>query len=116
MRECFFYLPVSLLLSDDFLLLGELALLQAHQDVLVTTVRHYVVGYDHLSVLLCTHSKVDEVGVTLIELLKGRFSLHDQVGNEGSVLHGGDFVLWESLHWDAYREMITLELGLRLNF
>jgi hypothetical protein len=89
-------------LSNDLLFLSKLALLQAHENVFVAGSRNNIVSDNHLSVLLCAHSQVDKVGVSLIQLLQCGLGLHDEVCNESRVLDGGDGVLRESLNWDAY--------------
>ena len=88
-------------LCSDLFLLSELALLETHQDVLVASARHYVVSHDHLRVLLGPHTQVHEIGVALVQLLQGRLGLHNEVGDQGGVLHGRNLVLGEGLHWDA---------------
>ena len=77
-------------------------MLKADEDVLVATSRYYIISDDHLGVLLCSHTQVHEIRISLIELLEGGLSLHDEVSNECCVLHGRDLVFREILHGDTY--------------
>ena len=91
--------------------MAEFALFEADEDVLVADSRDYIVSNDHLCVLLCSHTQVHEIRISLIELLEGRFSLHDEVSDKGSILNGRDFVLREILNGDTYRHeaVVTLQ-------
>ena len=89
-------------LSGKFFLFAKLALLDADENVFVAAPRYYIISHDHLGVLLRPHAQVHEVGITLVELLEGRLGLHDQVSDEGSILHGRDVVFGEVFHGDTY--------------
>ena len=57
---------------------------------------------DELCVLFCTHSKVTEFTVSLVQLLEGGFCLHDEIANKGTVLHSWEIV-WEMLNRDTIK-------------
>ena len=63
-------------------------------------VRRDVVRHYQLSVLLCSHSKVSELTVLLIELLEGTLCFHYKITDQGTVLDSRK-VLREVLHGDA---------------
>ena len=103
-------------LSGKLFLFAKLALLDADENVLVTAPRYYIISHDHLGVLLRPHAQVHEVGISLVELLEGGLGLHDQVSDEGSVLHGRDVIFGEVFHGDTYtlagqpRNFLTIEV------
>ena len=68
-------------------ILAELALLDAHQDVLVGAALHLRVSYDVFGVLPCTHSKVTELTILLAQLFEGTLGLHNEITDEGADLH-----------------------------
>jgi hypothetical protein len=76
-----------------FIFLGNLAVLNGAQDVLVVVLGD--VGYDIFSVLLGTESQVSELA-TLIgeEGSEGLLGLHDEIGHESGVLDGGESLIW----------------------
>ncbi len=95
-------------LTGNLFLFPEFALLNAHEDILVAAARYYIISDDHLSVLLRPHPEVDEIGVTLVQLLQGALGLHDQVCHQGCVLDGGDLILWVVLNRDAYIKIVFM--------
>ena len=72
--------------------------MQADKNVLVAV--DDLICNDHLDVGLRAHAQVHEVGVALVQLFQRLLRLHNEVGDQGRVLHAID-VLGEGTHWDA---------------
>ena len=72
-----------------FVIIIELARLDAYQYVFIITSRCDIVSHDQFGVLLCTHSQVTEFAIWLIQQLsQGALGLHYQVADKCGILDG----------------------------
>ena len=96
-------LSLSFFLFFFIIFISEFTLLDANEYVFVGTSLHLRVCYNVLNVLSVLpgpHPEVSELGISLVQLLKGALSFHDQIAHEGANLDGWE-VLWELFNWNT---------------